>query len=555
MSRIHDAKNKMRINLGIVLSLSIILLLLLLCSGWNHSYSYNENGRLASGLFYLKHGEFSIFHVNPPLVTSIGAIPSAIGAAHCPERNDYGFSTFGRYEYQAGTLFDKYNDNHRLFIFLGRSLCILLVIVCVPFYFKYTTTLFCRSADSIALLILVFSPWVLGYSPLIIPDVFSALFALLSLYGFRLWLKEPHWDNVLLAGLILGLAELTKFTLIIFYPLFIGLWIIYRWPEWKMLTVSRWLQQAKQLFFIFVISLFVINMGYLFEGTGKQLRDFKFQTTLFSGCETLKGVPRTGGNRFNGSGNILETALGYLPIPLPANYIQGIDTQRLDFERGLPSYLRGQWSDHGWWYYYLYALLIKTPLGTICLFLLAIYCTFLLKGYNAPWRDEMVVLLPGITLLVFVSSQTGFSVHSRYVIPALPFFFVWMSKVGRAFTGITLKQQDNTSSLKKYPHGYKTVRVLTVVFLVWSVLSSLSVYPHSISYFNELAVLIPTSKKEDHPQIPPIKTSGDLYSWYKAIVSAGPRNGPRHLLDSNIDWGQDLFFLERWCKKHPEIKI
>jgi hypothetical protein len=25
------------------------------------------------------------------------------------------------------------------------------------------------------------------------------------------------------------------------------------------------------------------------------------------------------------------------------------------------------------------------------------------------------------------------------------------------------------------------------------------------------------------------------------------------LLDSNINWGQDLFNLERWCKTHPEI--
>ncbi|MDR1493763.1 MAG: hypothetical protein LBT05_13730, partial [Planctomycetaceae bacterium] len=28
----------------------------------------------------------------------------------------------------------------------------------------------------------------------------------------------------------------------------------------------------------------------------------------------------------------------------------------------------------------------------------------------------------------------------------------------------------------------------------------------------------------------------------------------RHLLNSNIDWGQDLFYLERWYQKHPEAK-
>ena len=25
------------------------------------------------------------------------------------------------------------------------------------------------------------------------------------------------------------------------------------------------------------------------------------------------------------------------------------------------------------------------------------------------------------------------------------------------------------------------------------------------------------------------------------------------MLDSNIDWGQDLFYLERWCRKNPDV--
>jgi len=56
--------------------------------------------------------------------------------------------------------------------------------------------------------------------------------------------------------------------------------------------------------------------------------------------------------------------------------------------------------------------------------------------------------------------------------------------------------------------------------LLGSIGSSLHVYPHSLSYFNELA--------------------------------GGPDNGQRHLLDSNIDWGQDLLFLKEWVESHPE---
>jgi len=56
--------------------------------------------------------------------------------------------------------------------------------------------------------------------------------------------------------------------------------------------------------------------------------------------------------------------------------------------------------------------------------------------------------------------------------------------------------------------------------LAWSVASSLWCYPHSLSYFNELA--------------------------------GGPLGGPKHLLHSNVDWGQDLWYLKAWLEEHPE---
>jgi hypothetical protein len=52
--------------------------------------------------------------------------------------------------------------------------------------------------------------------------------------------------------------------------------------------------------------------------------------------------------------------------------------------------------------------------------------------------------------------------------------------------------------------------------------STLRVHPHYLSYFNEAA--------------------------------GGPENGGRHLINSNLDWGQDLLFLKRWLDAHPEAR-
>jgi hypothetical protein len=244
----------------------------------------------------------------------------------------------------------------------------------------------------------------------------------------------------------------------------------------------------------------MINMGYAFDGSFRLLKDYQFISHTLTGREiSNKNFTVTIGNRF------ADSWLGYVPIPLPCEFVQGIDTQKLDFERGIKSYLRGEYSDHGWRYYYAYIILIKEPLGILCLGLLAVMVSCCFKKYNANWRDEMVLLLPGVVLFIFVSSQTGFSLHPRYIILVLPFAYIWISKLGQLFT----KKQ------------YILSTIITVL-LFWIAGSSLYYFPHSMSYFNELI--------------------------------GGPKNGPKHLLGSNVDWGQNLYFLKKWYNKHTEAR-
>jgi glutamine amidotransferase-like uncharacterized protein len=115
----------------------------------------------------------------------------------------------------------------------------------------------------------------------------------------------------------------------------------------------------------------------------------------------------------------------------------------------------------------------------------------------------MVLLLPAVVLFIFVSSQSGFSQHFRYVLPAFPFVFVWISKVAAVAVRCPRK-----------------LGLLVAGFLTWSTVSSLCVYPHSMSYFNE--------------------------------VVGGPAHGHKYLLNSNSDWGQDAFHLRDWRRQHHE---
>ncbi len=64
------------------------------------------------------------------------------------------------------------------------------------------------------------------------------------------------------------------------------------------------------------------------------------------------------------------------------------------------------------------------------------------------------------------------------------------------------------------------VRSFIGLSLLATMVSALRVYPHELAYFNEL--------------------------------SGGPKNGSKHLLGSNLDWGQGLFELDRILDSHPD---
>ena len=49
-------------------------------------------------------------------------------------------------------------------------------------------------------------------------------------------------------------------------------------------------------------------------------------------------------------------------------------------------------------------------------------------------------------------------------------------------------------------------------------------------------------------------TYPDNLAFFNAFVG-GPSHGAEYLVDSNLDWGQDLPLLVQWHREHPHVKI
>ncbi|MFO0948391.1 MAG: hypothetical protein U1D30_21135 [Planctomycetota bacterium] len=154
---------------------------------------------------------------------------------------------------------------------------------------------------------------------------------------------------------------------------------------------------------------------------------------------------------------------------------------------------------HGWWYYYLYAMAIKVPITTGILLGMSIVGATLWPLPRGP-KLLPLWLLAGVPIAA-ISLLTDINIGLRYVLPAFPFFFLIASSVPQV----------------PRPSWWNGA---VVPLLLWNVVAVARIHPHELSYFNELV--------------------------------GGPAQARFHLIDSNVDWGQDLRGLARWLERHPD---
>ena len=149
----------------------------------------------------------------------------------------------------------------------------------------------------------------------------------------------------------------------------------------------------------------------------------------------------------------------------------------------------------------MYAVVLKTPLGILALAVWAAFRTLRRCGLVRRGSTRTIALLAiPISFFVFVSSQTGFSHHLRYVLPVLPFLALGVGSLGPL--------------LRRAGRPRTVIGLLTIA----GVASVVQLVPHQLSYFNALG--------------------------------GGWERGDAHLIDSNIDWGQDLGSLAVWERRH-----
>jgi hypothetical protein len=187
-----------------------------------------------------------------------------------------------------------------------------------------------------------------------------------------------------------------------------------------------------------------------------------------------------------------------LPVAVPMpSYLRSWQTVLNHVDSGHQSFFWGDLSKRGWWFYFPVTFLIKTPLMTFLLLLIA--CLVVIRQRRF-WRTALFLLIP-VGALFAAAIVSKLNIGYRHILPALPFLLVFGS------TAVLFLRR------------WRITQILLGLGLAWSFITVLWQHPHHLAYFNP--------------------------------VVGGTAQGYRYLGDSNLDWGQDLKLLVETVAADP----
>jgi hypothetical protein len=199
----------------------------------------------------------------------------------------------------------------------------------------------------------------------------------------------------------------------------------------------------------------------------------------------------------------------FIRVPLPYPYLEGLDLSKFEERTGFGYgrvYLLGQLSRDGFPGYYFFAFLFKVPLAIQALCILSALF-FAAHWKNGDfWKAELFLLIPLLFFTVyfnfFFRAQNGI----RFLLLIFPCIFVFCGSIIPRWSIVNRSRQVGVLALGSY-----------------LVISVLSYFPHYIPYFNELVY--------------------ERQFAYKILA------------DSNIDWGQNKGYLQRYLERYPATQV
>jgi hypothetical protein len=378
--------------------------------------------------------------------------------------------------------------------FYGRLPVLIIPLLLLLAVWWITRRLFGPIPALIAVFLLATEPNIVGNAIVVQDDVAAALVLLLFVIAVKRFVTDARVTGACVLGGALGLALVTKYSLIVLAP--VSCVAVIACFTYRLIRKRSSLATVVlSSFVVFITAYLILIAFYAFHIDRIDANESSQIASWFY----LSGQSAETFNRF----------LMWLPPLLPRYFVSGIDMVVQDSRDGRPAFLLGQISDTGWWYYFPVAFALKTTIP----FLLASVGGLVWAVYQVLRRKRYVIvyiLLPGLIYLA-LTMTSHLNIGVRHLLPMFPFAAI----AGAGFISAAVE-----FGLKR---GRRLGVALAAIALVPGLVIAVSAFPNYLTYFSPLA--------------------------------GGAARGWQTLSDSNVETGQEVKPLARYLKDRGENRV
>ncbi|MFZ5806404.1 MAG: ArnT family glycosyltransferase [Verrucomicrobiota bacterium] len=458
--------------------------------------TFDEIAHLTAGYSYWTRNDFRLHPENGIFPQYWAALPLLKDAVKFPSdqtpawRNAEVFNVGHEFFYNLG------NDLNSMLL-QSRCMIALLGMALGAIVFLWSKELWGNKAALLSLFLFALSPTMLAHGALATSDMALTFCLIVGTWSFWKLLHEISWIWLVVSLLSFVLALLSKATGILLIPIALVLSVIRIFSRCPLTSSLFPLPKTDSLKSRFWVLTALLIIHFLFGALAIWAAyHFRFKASA-------EALPFFASWEFLNNGDSLKEQiianLHRMKL-LPEAFLYGL-AYVFKFADHRMAFLNEEIYLGGKWYFFPLAFFYKTPLSLFLL--LSAACAVLWKNRRSS-PEIFYRLLPMAALCViygFVCLTARLNLGHRHILPLYPVLFI----LAGASVNIVAWAKD-------WP------RLIIFILAGWFAIESFLIRPHYLAYFNQWA--------------------------------GGPARGYQRLVDSSLDWGQDLIGLKKWLDKN-----
>ncbi len=394
-------------------------------------------------------------------------------------------------------------------LFTARAMNSLFGAATVLLVFFWSQRLWGTLGALVSAIFCALCPTMLAHSGLATSDMCMAFFLLAFPAAYWRHLHDGRWHAWLLSAGLLGLAAVAKYTAVLLLPIVAVMALVRALRPEPLLLGGRTFRTPFG------------RLGAIVASTAAQGLVVLFVIWAFFGFRYSIFNPALPAGEVNLSWELLLSFGGWKAALiefcrkwrlLPEGWLYGLAFV-LQHAQARGAFLDGDYSIFGWVEFFPKTFLYKTPLSLLTALvasaaLMMLRFREIARAQIARHFYRVTPLLALFAIYWLFSLTSHLNIGHRHILPIYPVLYIFCGALGWAVT-------------RAWRHsrvGGCAGALVIAGLLGWHASVAAKIYPHFLAYFS--------------PAI------------------GGPAEGYRHLVDSSLDWGQDLPALKKWLGVH-----